>query len=191
MQPLKFLLPLFLLLSLNANAKDSSGFGLSVGSGIPYLGQGGVHFRLSEKITFYGGYNILSLSTGSAKAELTMPEVLVQYHPFSGSFFVGGGLGQEALVATAQDADSGQEVRAEVNATTAIAKLGWMWGASNGGFWFGIDVSYVIPMSPETTITAPGVPQNDPDYQDVEDAANRFGETSYFNFTFARLGYIF
>ncbi len=172
-------------------AGKATGFGLSVGTGIPFLGQVGANYQFSDKINFYGTYNILSLDSGSAKVELAMPEVGVLYHPFSGAFFIGAGLGQETLEVSATDADTSQEVRADVDAMTAIAKLGWMWGAANGGFWFGLDVAYISPLNSDVTVTAPGVPTSDPDYQDTVDAAEKFGESAYINFTFARIGYIF
>ncbi len=186
-----FILLLLVGSGAQAASSNSTGFGISAGSGIPFVGQGGVHYRYSDTFTFYGGYNMLSLSSGSASVDLTMPELLVQYHPFAGSFFLGVGVGQESLDVKSTDVTTGLEARAEVTAMTGIAKVGWMWGASNGGFWFGIDLSYIMPMNSDTTITAPGVPTTDPAYRDVQDAADRFGESSYINFTFARLGYIF
>jgi hypothetical protein len=78
-----------------------------------------------------------------------------------------------------------------VDVTTTLAKLGWMWGASNGGFWFGIDYSLVMPSNPKTTITAPGVPVTEQSYIDAVKARDDFGSTSYGNITFARFGMLF
>ena len=174
----RILIALSLLISSQCFAASSTtGFGISAGAGIPFLGQVGANYKFSDNLSFYAGYNILSLDVDSAKAELTMPEVGVFYHPFSGSFFLGLGVGQESLEVSATDATTNQEVKAEVDALTGIAKLGWMWGVTNGVFWFGVDLAYIQPFNSDVTITAPGVPTTDPDYQDVVDAADRFGET--------------
>lgn len=166
--------------------------GISAGSGIPFLGQVGIDYKPSTQWSLYAGYNILSLSVDTSSVELTMPEVLFRYHVFSRAFYVGLGIGQETLEATAVDSVTSQSVSAEVTAMTGIAKVGWMWGAGdNSGFWFGIDLAYIMPFGADTTITAPGVLTTSQEYQDVVEAADEFGETAYINFTFARLGFIF
>lgn len=183
----------FLCLSLSqtASAAGSKGLGLSLGSGIPFLSQAGIHYFFNDKFALYGGYNNLSITAGTASASLTMPELSLQFHPFSGSFFVGLGAGTETLSTKASDATTGLEAKIDVTATTAIAKLGWMWGASDGGLWFGMDFSYISPSGSKQTITAPGLSVTDQAYIDALDAAKKFGETAYSNFTFFKLGYLF
>ena len=66
-----------------------------------------------------------------------------------------------------------------------------MWGINDGGFWFGIDATYIMPSNAKSTITAPGVPTTDQAYIDLVDANKKFGETSYANVTFARFGWFF
>jgi hypothetical protein len=168
-----------------------SGFGLNVGIGLPYVGQAGVNYKYSSSLSFSAEYNMLSISTGSASAKLTMPEVMVNYHPFDASFFIGAGVGQESLEVKATESTSNSEAQINVDAMTAIAKLGWMWGIVDKGFWFGIDLSYIMPLSPKRSVSAPGVSPTDPNYLDAIDAADKFGKTSYINITFARIGYIF
>lgn len=174
------------------NAAEGDGrFGLNLGIGFPFLGQVGANFKVNDYLRLSATYNILDIEVGSATAKLTMPELAVTYHPFAGAFFVGGGVGREKLTVTAVDSGTNNEARAEVEANTAIAKVGWMWGLQNDGFWFGVDLAYVKPMSPKVTISANGVPQNDPAYQDVQEAADDFGDTAYLSLTFIRLGYVF
>ncbi len=182
-----------ILLSTSAYAQEDtdSGFGVNVGIGLPYLGQVGANYTFSSQLRVSVVYNILDISIDEAEAKLTMPEIFVTYHPFSGSFFLGAGLGREKLEVTATEVGGPNQVRAEVTAATAIAKLGWMWGAQDKGFWFGVDLAYIIPMNAKNTLTAPGVPTTDPNYQDVVDAMDKFGDTAYLNITIARLGYIF
>lgn len=166
-------------------------FGLNVGLGFPFLGQIGANYEISDTLRVGATFNILDIKVDDAKARLTMPEIFLTYHPFAGSFFIGGGVGREKLTVTATEEFGSNEVRAEVTATTAVAKLGWMWGTGNGGFWFGTDISYIKPMRPKNSLSAPGVPTTDPNYQDVVEAMDDFGDTAYFNLTFARLGYFF
>lgn len=173
-------------------AEGGSGrFGLNVGIGLPFLGQVGMNYKISDHLRLSATYNILDLDVGEASAKLTMPEVGLSYHPFGGAFFLGVGAGREKLTVTATEDTTGNEARAEVEATTAIAKLGWMWGLENDGFWFGVDVAYIKPMSPKVNISAPGVPTTDEAYQDVQEAADDFGDTAYLSLTFIRLGYVF
>lgn len=169
-----------------------AGVGLSVGAGLPFLGQGGIDIKTSDSFSFYVGYNLLDLDVGTAGVKLSMPEALVRYHIFGESLFVGLGVGYQSFEATATDTLTAQTARAEVTGLTGVAKIGWMWGASdNQGFWFGVDVAYVVPLNSETTVSAPGVPTTSQEYIDVVDAADEYGETAYPSFTFARLGYIF
>lgn len=181
---------LFLTLK-SYSAGDSSGFGLSAGFGVPYITQFGINYKMSNLFGIYANYNNLDLSVGEAKLALTMPELMLNYHPFAGSFFIGLGVGQESLLAKSTETLTGTEVKIEVKATTTIVKSGWMWGISNNGFWFGMDAAYIMPSGAKTTITAPGVATTDQSYLDAIDAADKFGKSSYLNITFARLGWIF
>lgn len=177
--------------SLAQAASSGGGFGVYLGAGIPFLSQVGVTYQFSSHFGMSAGYNILDVEVDSASVKLTMPEILVTYHPFAGSFFLGAGIGKENLKVTATDSSSGNTASAEVDATTTILKTGWMWGAANGGFWFGIDYSYIMPSGAESTIDAGGAPTNSDAYQDAVDAAEQFGESKYGNITFARFGWIF
>lgn len=172
-------------------AKGGSGLGLSVGLGIPFMSQAAVNYKVSDKFGFHAGYNLFSLDAGDAKVELSMPELMVHYHPFAGAFFLGAGLGQEKLDISSTDLGTGNTVALEVEATTTIFKIGWMWGIQDEGFWFGIDYAFISPSGAKETITAPGVPTTSDAYLDAQDAAKKFGETAYGNITFARFGWIF
>lgn len=179
-----------LFIGSSAHAASKGGFGLHVGVGVPFLSQAGFDYQMSDKFGLSLGYNMLDLSVGDAKSKLSMPELLLRYHPFSGSFYLAAGVGQETLNVSAT-ATGGAKAEIDVKATTTIVKTGWMWGAGDGGIWFGMDVSFISPSGAEQTITAPGVPTSDQAYIDALDAAKKFGETAYTNITFARLGYLF
>jgi len=190
---LKFLVISVLVFSthfVHAEAGGGAGFGINLGVGIPFITQAGVNYQISDRFGVSAGYNLLDLDVDEASAKLSMPEVIFNYHPFQGSFFLGAGLGKEDFEVTAI-ANGGINIKAEVDATTTIFKLGWMWGAADGGFWYGVDVSYITPSSPTVKITAPGVPESDPNYMDVVEAVDKLGRSSYPNITAIRLGYMF
>ncbi len=168
-----------------------AGLGVTLGVGIPYVTQVGVDYRFSPFWGLSAVYNSVDVTIDESTLKLTMPEVLINVHPFSGAWFVAAGVGKESLVAKATDQTGTAEAKIEVEATTTIVKTGWKWGIADKGFWFGIDFAYVMPSSADKTITAPGVPTTDPNYQDAVDAADKFGETSYPHITLARLGWMF
>lgn len=182
-----FLLPIMILFA-NANAS----VGIHTGLGIPYVSQYGLNYTMGPSWTLNVQYNNLDLSIGDAKTQLQMPEVGVQWHPFAGAFFIGLGVGQQTLSISASDVASGAKASADVNSTTTVAKLGWMWGKADGGLWFGMDIAFISPSGSEVDIeTTNGLGQNTQEYKDVEEAADQFGKTAYSNITFARLGYLF
>lgn len=187
----RILLTIFIIFTAGqVYAQKGGGFGIEAGFGAPFLSQTGLSYQFNDRFGISVTQNTLDLTIDSAGLELTMPEVLLTFHPFEGSYFIGLGVGQETLEVTAGEVGV-NFVSAEVDAMTMVVKTGWKWGLSDGGFWFGVDVSYIMPTSPESTITAPGVPTTDQAYIDAQDAVDQFGETAYTNITFAKLGYIF
>lgn len=179
------------LLSLFTTSFAHAEFGINFGIGAPYVSQYGVNATFGTDLSLTANYNILALELGTAEVELSMPEVTVNWHPFSGSFFLGFGIGSQSLDVSATDVTTSLTASAEVNSTTTIAKLGWMWGKGDGGFWGGIDLAFISPTGSDITITAPGLSTTSEEYQDVEEAAENFAETAYINLTFIRLGYLF
>ncbi len=176
-------------LSINSHAEDHGRFGINAGLGLPFLIQAGLNFYVTENFGIDLSYGQLDITSGQAKARLSMPYVLAKWHPLGGAWYIGGGLGRENMTATAED--SGQKAEIKVEANTGVAQIGWMWGSGNGGgLWFGLDVSYIVPFGASQKITST-LPVTDQDYIDAKDAADKFGETSYMNFTFAKIGYLF
>ena len=158
---------------------------------MPFVAQAGINYRLNSFVGFSVGYNVLDLEIDNVEAKLAMPAALVFIHPFEGSFFLQAGMGKESLDLSTFDSTSGVTIEAEADATTTILGLGWMWGAGNGGFWFGMDAAYIVPSGAKTSITAPGVPTNDPEYQDTKDALDKLADKPYVSLTFARFGWLF
>lgn len=171
-------------------AKGGGGNGINIGLGAPFISQAGINFGLSDKFGLDVDYGLLDLSVGSANVKLSMPSLLLRWHPFSGSFFLGVGVGQETLSAKATDVYTGESAEIKVTAMATVGKLGWMWGASDGGLWFGIDASFVSPSSPKSEITT-SLPETDQAYIDAKEQADKFGSTAFTNITFARIGYLY
>lgn len=165
-------------------------FGINGGLGIPFLTQAGVNIYFTDNVGLDVDYGLLSIKSGETKLELNMPSAMLKWHPMAGNFYVAGGVGQETLTATATSAMSNQTAEIKVTAMTAIAKVGWMWGANNGGLWFGMDISYIAPSGAKTTINST-LPATSQEYKDAQADADKFGKSSYMNFTFARLGFLF
>lgn len=178
------------LLFASIGSAKGGGFGFNFGIGLPFLSQAGLNYVMSDKLSFGLSYNQLKLDSGLASVSLTLPEASINWHPFSGSFFLGLGYGSQSFLAKATETTTGESVEIKVDSTAAIGKLGWMWGASDGGLWFGIDMSVISPSGAKTTITTI-VPETDKAYIDAKEQSTKFGNSSYSNLTFFRLGYLF
>lgn len=189
MKKLLFSFTTFLLLICAPKAKADLGF--HYGMGLPFIGQLGLDYTLGTHLTLTAGTNNINLSNGEAEVDLTMNHVMLNWHPFNGAFYIGVGAGQETLTVEATDAQLGASAKAEVSANVTLARVGWMWGKANSGFWFGMDITYVSPSGGEVTVESNVWNTSSQEYQDVVDAGEQFGETAYTNFTFARLGILF
>ena len=166
--------------------------GLNLGLGLPYVSQYGINYTMGANWTANLQVNSLDLTTGEANANLGMNEFGINWHPFSGSFFIGFGIGQQKLEVTAVDSTINAAASIDVSSTTTIAKLGWMWGKADSGFWFGMDLAFISPTGSKVNVeTTGGLGTNTSQYKDVVDLGEKFGELSYMNLTFARLGYLF
>lgn len=193
MTTLKFfqILALLLLQSVNASAAGGSHFGFNAGFGLPYTTQLGINYVASSGM--FGvdlSYNMISLSSGLATASLTKPEVMPKWYPFGGALFIGVGIGQQTLSASATDAATGATAKVEVTSMTLTPTLGWLWGKSDGGIIFGFDFGLQQPSGAKTTITS-SLPTTNRAYLDAVDQGNTLGNTSFPVFTLLRLGYLF
>lgn len=185
----KLIVSVFAVLVLMPSAKAE--IGINAGIGVPFVSQYGVDLTMGPSWTISASYNILSLESDTASISLSMPQVLLNWHPFAGAFYIGVGVGKETLEVEATDELSGASARAEVNANTALARVGWMWGKANGSFWFGMDATYVSPSGGDVDVETVGFTATDEEYQDVLKAGEDFGNTAYLNITFARFGWLF
>lgn len=194
---------IFLLSFLSSfQAWSASGnlYGLNVATGLPYLSQAGFNFvHSSKKVSFEVGYRSVNVVILDVNVALKKPEVSARWHPFSGSFFLGLGLGQQDLSASSDSTISGQSIEAQVSikSTVITPHLGWMWGAGDGGFFGGLDFGYQLPSNPKTTLStnADSIIQATPDYQDLYEAVNDqgkiLGQIGIPTVTLLKIGYLF
>lgn len=170
--------------------KAQAEFGLQLGFGLPFVSQYGLNYQVSKKLGFTAALNNLDVSIDTASVKLGLTEFTANYHPFEGSFFLGLGAGMQNFEASATDSLSLASAATTVDSTVVLAKLGWMWGVQNGGFWMGLDMTYVSPMASDISITGSATVGSQ-EYNDVLEAAQKFAETAYTNITFLRIGYLF
>lgn len=191
---------ILILLIFASRTTWADNFGFNLATGFPYLSTFGINYLHSSKmISADLSYNSLSFTSSLVTVSMTKPELSVKWHPFSGSFYLGVGLGQQTLSSKASDSISGQpiEVSIAVNSTTATAQVGWMWGIDDAGFFGGIDFGYQSPSGAKstTTTTASAAIQATAEYQtlitDTNDQARKFGEIPFVIITGLRLGYLF
>lgn len=178
----------FLCLIPFANATD---FGLSAGFGAPFVSQYGLDISFGPNWGLSLSQNNLSVESGVETLDLNSKMAMVNWHIFSGAFYIGLGWGQEELGVSAKDLTTSLVASANVSTTSIVGRIGWMWGKADAGFWFGTDVSFISPSGADIEIVAPGLTSSDSAFQDAEDAAEQFGSSTYANITFIRLGYLF
>lgn len=190
-----------------ADSKSSGGssgimFGPYVGFGLPVMGIAGITIFPTRFLSLDVGLGSTSLKLSDSKSEngvetqsaiemdLKTSEIVLKWHPFFGAFFIGAGIGKETLTVDGTDKTTNEKVSVEVEANTTLAKVGWMWSAQNGKFWWGMDATYIMPSGADTTIKT-DLPTNNETYQDVKKEADEFGETNWMTITFARFGWLF
>lgn len=183
----KIILSMVICLMVSMNAKSE--VGINAALGVPFVTQYGVNLTMGPMWSADISYNNLSYTLGTASVDLTMPALMLNWHPMSGAFYIGLGVGQETL--NVKSSESGVTAEGEVTSSTTIAKIGWMWGKANGGFWFGMDLAYVSPSGGDPDFTVTGGTATAEQVEDVEDSLDTFSETAYTNVTFARFGYLF
>lgn len=165
-------------------------FGLNVGTGVPFTTEGGLNIYFTDNFGLDIDYGTVSYNLGIASGKFSMPSVVLKWHPFGGAFFLGAGAGQESVSVTAYN-PAGEYITVKADATAPVAKIGWMWGATGGGLWFGIDYTYIGSTSGDGTATTNITNPNDQAFADAADAVKKFTKDGSGNFTFARIGYLF
>ena len=177
------LLPAVLLAgSLISGPVAAEGFGLGVKAGTLGLGVEG-SFGLSERISLRVGVNSYSYSydeTASdirydAELDLQSGALLLDWHPFAGTFRLSAGLihNKNAVhlnATTMAGADiggspvpAGTNVRGDVTFKKNVpyAGIGWGNAARGKGLGASVEIGAMFQDRPEVTLTATGVPDDD------------------------------
>jgi hypothetical protein len=112
-----------------------------------------------------------------------------KWYPWQRSFFVGAAFGRRSFHASAKDAVSGYEARAEVSATYFAPQIGWRW-VWNSGFFMGMDLGYQLMLSTKVTVKAGDVSLTS-ETEDVQAAADDLGTIGLPIVSLLQVGYFF
>lgn len=159
--------------------------------GLPYASQLGVDFDFGDYFGIEISINSGTLLRTCADVAVTMREGLLIYRPFGGAFFVGAGAGAYRMTISNEYTVTKSIFTIDALGQMAMIKLGWIWGRSNGGFWYGVDFIRNFPLNSKSTIHADGVDSNSQDYKDSTNSLDQFTRGSWGNLTFFRLGWMF
>lgn len=191
---------LFILLGLAIKPSAEAAFGFNAGFGLPYVSQFGLNYlHSSNRFSVDVNHGSFNLDVDIVALSLTKTELVVKWHPFAGSFYLGAGIGSQALSSKATQTVLTEEVEAEIKITssTLTPVLGWMWGASNGGFFAGMEFGMQTHQSPKTTLTtnADASIQTNAEYMeleaDIREQGEKYGEASVTVMTLLKIGYLF
>jgi hypothetical protein len=122
------------------------------------------HFRLSEMLAVSGQYSMLpdlQAPGGSAKLQLRAFQGIARWFPFSGSFFIGAGLGYQTFRASLSKTVENHtlETTADLSGVFVSPQLGWLFVWQSGfalGLTFGAQIP--LPKDPVATSTYNGQP---------------------------------
>jgi hypothetical protein len=178
----------------------AGGFGFNGSFGMPFTSNYGLNYiHSSNKFSAELSMGNIGVTVDTVSVSLKKTELALNWHPFAGSFFLGVGIGTQTLSAKATQTISSQSIEAKVDVTSAItsARMGWLWGAGDGGFFGGMDFGYQTPSSTKTTLTtnADATITSTAEYatleSDTQKQGNDFGKVGLPLFTFLRIGYLF
>lgn len=168
---------------------SQAGVGIYAGIGVPHMHQVGLTYDFSQSVMLEGSYNRGTSLIECRNFDLRVVQVGLNIFPAEGAFFVGGGFDGTNLIAGHTDSTTQIEFNIKGEALRTYLKLGWIWGRSDEGFWFGIDLSGYKSLFFKKEINALGVDLQSREYRSVSGAVNVFIETNSLNITFARLGW--
>lgn len=186
--------------SSSAGSFMSGYYGLNVGVGVPYLTQVGLNYlHSSNMFSAEIAYDALNMTIDDVSVGLNKTELSARWHPFMGAFYLGIGLGKQAMTGKAKDTINGQsvEVKVDITSSTLTPQVGWMWGIADGGFFFGVDFGFQSPSGVKSTFTtnADVAAKATAEYKELEkdalDKADKLGKTGIPTFTLLRFGYLF
>lgn len=173
--------------------------GLHAALGLPHPMTFGMDYLTAGKMFSFsvigGGFSreIEEVTVGIRNLEFQF-----RYHPFSGSFYAGAGLGSHQITAKKKETITAIEVEAEVTvkASYVTPQIGWLWVWDSGlqmGFHFG----YLSPRSVTTDLktNADSTIQATTEYKklekDVKEQGNDIGDTALPVVSLLHIGWMF
>lgn len=187
--------------------------GPTIGLGMLDAVRFGVESRIGKNLGIGVSYGFFpSMELMNSKLEISSLQAHVLWYPFEGSFFVGGAIGQQSFKAkqTKTFDSTNSNVTQTATATAKIdvssmfiaPKIGWNWGAPDGGIIVGMDLGLQIPISNSTKYKVDVSPaaqeaavKATEDYKDAEkdvkDVGDKIGKALIPQFTLFRIGWLF
>lgn len=195
-----YLFVVFLSIPLLSKASGGGAFGFNVALATPFLNQYGLNYvNTSKNFSAELVHSAISLTITDIVIGGQSDAIILRWHPFSGSFFLGAGFGQKTVYSEASQTIGGANIRTkfEIKSATLTPTLGWMWGIADGGFFGGFDVGYQTHLSPKSELTsnADDATKASAEYVALEDSANtqgeKLGKLALPVITLFRIGYLF
>lgn len=184
------ILVLVLSLPLTSNAAGGGSYGFNVAISTPFLTQYGLNYvNTSKNFSAEIAHSALTLSSLDFVISGQSNTLILRWHPFNGSFFLGAGVGQKIVSSEFNQAISAtdSQTKLEITATTLTPTLGWMWGISDGGFFGGFDVGYQTHLSTKSNTTS----TVDSSIKVTADEIEKLGKLGFPVITLLKIGYLF
>ncbi len=163
------------------------------------LNAGLTYLHSSKMFSFELETGSLALKVSGVDVDFKNTALGFHWHPFAGSFYLGALVGNRVLSGKKMEVISSVPITAtvEVKSNYVTPVLGWLWGLSEGGFFFGTELGYQSPSGVTTSLTsnADTTIQATNEYKtlekDVRDAGNKLGEIGLPHFVLIKLGWLF
>jgi hypothetical protein len=183
-------------------------FGPSVSFGLPHPVSYGLNVQYGKLAGFGVEFGSYSNKSSDVEVEMRHLDLRGQWHPFSGSFFLGAAYGdQNIALKSEQSIKVGTlaiptEISLDVKTTYLTPHLGWM-AIWNSGLLLGFELGYQAALSssadrinvsgpsPQATAAAKATTEYQKAEADVLDQAKKLGDQGLPYVTFLKAGWMF
>lgn len=173
-------------------------YGLSAELGFPHpINLAAQYFHSSRKFSLELAVGSTPLTIDGADTRVENQEMTFRWHPEARAFYFGLAFGNQKLEVKDSDTVSGQLVTVQVDIKSQYVKpvIGWLWGAQNGGFFYGFELGWQFPSNSKTKITTSQDFTGNPDYDqlidDINEVADLIGKSSVPNIGLIKVGWFF
>ncbi len=173
-------------------------FGLSAELGFPHPVNLAVqYFHSSRNFSLEFALGSTPLTIDGADTLVENQEMTFRWHPQARAFYFGLTFGNQKLEVKDSDTVSSQVVTVQVDIKSQYMKpvVGWLWGAQNGGFFYGFELGWQFPSNNKTKITTSQDFTGNPDYDqlidDINEVADLIGKSSVPNIGLIKMGWFF